>query len=236
MRMTKKGPIYQLTFLPKLLPINCYIIDEETELTLVDAALSLNAKQILLSIRVMQKPLTQIIITHAHMDHLGALDAIKHEWPDAVVSMSSRDARLLKGDIHTLPGEPDSPIKGGVPTNINTQPDRLLEEGARIGSLEVVNTPGHTPGSISLLDTRNRFLIVGDALQTQGGIAVSGTFKALFPFPAFATWNKKTALESAKKIKNLHPQLLAVGHGKMIANPLKAIELAILDSEKKNWQ
>ncbi|MGB6406297.1 MAG: MBL fold metallo-hydrolase [Planococcus donghaensis] len=235
MQMTKSGPIYQLTFLPKLLPINCYIIDEETELTLVDAALGFNAKQILLSIRVMKKPLTQIIITHAHMDHLGALDAIKREWPDAVVSISSRDARILRGDTELLPGEPDSPIKGGVPKNIKTQPDRLLEEGDQIGSLEVVNTPGHTPGSISLLDTRNRFLIVGDALQTQGGLAVSGTLKALFPFPALATWNKKIALESAIKIKNLQPQLLAVGHGKMMANPLQALELAISESEKKNW-
>ncbi|EGA88937.1 metal-dependent hydrolase [Planococcus donghaensis MPA1U2] len=235
MQMTKSGPVYQLTFLPKLLPINCYIIDEETELTLVDAALGFNAKQILLSIRVMKKPLTQIIITHAHMDHLGALDAIKREWPDAVVSISSRDARILKGDTDLLPGEPDSPIKGGVPKNIKTQPDRLLEEGDQIGSLEVVNTPGHTPGSISLLDTRNRFLIVGDALQTQGGLAVSGTLKALFPFPALATWNKKIALESAIKIKNLQPQLLAVGHGKMMANPLQALELAISESEKKNW-
>src|SRR5690606_35362078 len=96
--MTKKGPVYQLTIMPRLFPVNCYIVDEETELTLVDAALQFNAIQILLSIKVMKKPLTRIIITHAHSDHLGALDAIKREWPDAVVFMSSRDARLLAGD------------------------------------------------------------------------------------------------------------------------------------------
>ncbi|MBT2571246.1 MBL fold metallo-hydrolase [Planococcus sp. ISL-110] len=233
MQMTKKGPVYQLMFMPRFFPVNCYIIDEETELTLVDAALGFNAKQILLSIKVMNKPLTQIILTHAHVDHIGALDAIKREWPEAVVSISSRDARLLAGDAGLLPGEPESPIKGGVPKNVKTQPDRLLKEGDHIGSLRVVHTPGHTPGSISLLDSRNQFLIVGDAFQTHGGIAVSGTFKALFPFPAFATWNKRTALESARKIRQLNPQLLAVGHGRMIEKPLDAIDLAILESEKR---
>ena len=232
MQMTKKGPVYQLTFMPRFFPVNCYVIEEETELTLVDAALGFNAKQILLSIRVMKKPLTQIIITHAHSDHIGALDTIKREWPDAVVSMSSRDARLLAGDTSLLPGEPDSAIKGGVPKNIETQPDRLLEENDQIGSLKVVNTPGHTPGSISLFDTRNRFLIAGDAFQTRGGIAVSGTFKVLFPFPAFATWDKQTALESARKIRELNPRLLAVGHGQMIDKPMDAIDLAIAESEK----
>lgn len=236
MRMTKKGPVYQLTFFPLVLPISCYIIDEETEVTLIDTALSFNAKQILLAIRVMDKPLTQIVITHAHMDHLGALDAIKQEWPDAVVGMSSRDARLLKGDSSALPGEPDSPIKGGVPKNIETQPERMLDEGDLIGSLRVITTPGHTPGSISLFDTRNRYLIVGDALHTHGGIAVSGTFKTLFPFSAWVTWNKKIALTSAKKIKNLNPEMLAVGHGKIIMHPMKALEVAILESEKKNDQ
>ncbi|MDQ0428890.1 glyoxylase-like metal-dependent hydrolase (beta-lactamase superfamily II) [Planomicrobium stackebrandtii] len=232
MQMTKKGPVYQLTFMPRFFPVNCYVIDEETELTLIDAALGFNAKQILLSIKVMKKPLTQIIITHAHGDHMGALDAIKREWPDAVVSISARDARLLAGDTSLLPDEPDSPIKGGVPKNIKTQPDRLLEEGDQVGSLKVVSTPGHTPGSISLLDSRNQFLIAGDALQTRGGIAVSGTFKVFFPFPAFATWNKQEALKSAHKIRRLNPQLLAVGHGEMINKPMDSIDLAIFESEK----
>ena len=227
MQMTKKGPVYQLMFMPRFFPVNCYVIDEGAELTLVDAALRTNAKQILLSIKIMKKPLTQIIITHAHLDHIGALDAVKREWPDAVVSMSTRDARLLAGDTSLLPGEPESPIKGGVPKNVKTQPDRLLVEGDHVGSLRVVHTPGHTPGSISLLDSRNQFLIAGDAFQTRGGIAVSGTFKALFPFPAFATWNKQIALESARKIRQLDPQLLAVGHGRMIEKPLDAIDLDI---------
>src|SRR5690606_34296079 len=120
--MTKKGPVYQLTFMPRFFPVNCYIIDEETELTLIDAALGFNTKQLLLSIKVMEKPLSRIIFSHAHSDRIGALDAIKLEGPDAVVFMSPLDPRLLAGDMSFLPVEPDSPIKGGVPRNVKTQP------------------------------------------------------------------------------------------------------------------
>jgi glyoxylase-like metal-dependent hydrolase (beta-lactamase superfamily II) len=96
-----------------------------------------------------------------------------------------------------------------------------------------VATPGHTPGSISFLDTRNQALIAGDAMQTRGGIAVSGQVRPFFPFPAFGTWNKELSLESVKKIADLKPSLLAVGHGEMIQNPVPFIQKAIRQAEKK---
>jgi hypothetical protein len=55
----------------------------------------------------------------------------------------------------------------------------------------------------------------------------------LFPFPAFGTWSKETALKSAKKLVRIQPSLLAVGHGKMIEKPLKQMEQAIDRLEQK---
>lgn len=146
--------------------------------------------------------------------------------------ISSRDALLLEGNKTLLPHEKSVPIKGGLPKNIKTKPDLFLEEGARVGSLEVIATPGHTPGSITLFDTRNRSLIAGDALITRGKLVVSGMMNPLFPFPALATWDKSTALESAKKLSKLKPSLLAVGHGKMLMQPQKLLEIAIEEAEK----
>jgi glyoxylase-like metal-dependent hydrolase (beta-lactamase superfamily II) len=103
----------------------------------------------------------------------------------------------------------------------------LLHEGDRIGSLEVIATPGHTPGHLAFLDTRDRSLIVGDAFQTLGGVAVSGHFQPLFPLPALATWNKGLALESARKLLALQPSVLAVGHGRMLIHPHAKMERAI---------
>jgi glyoxylase-like metal-dependent hydrolase (beta-lactamase superfamily II) len=107
-----------------------------------------------------------------------------------------------------------------------TPPTRLLHEGDRVGSLEVIATPGHTPGHCSFLDTRDRTLIAGDAFQTLGGVAVSGTL-TIFPLPALSTWHKPTCLESARKLRALSPSHLAVGHGRVLKEPLAAMDRAI---------
>ncbi|QED46174.1 MBL fold metallo-hydrolase [Cytobacillus dafuensis] len=231
MKITKVHNVFQLAFMPRLFPVNCYLVEEENGLTLIDAALPYSTKGIFNAARKIGKPIRNIILTHAHADHVGALDELKKLLPEAQVSISFRDSRLLAGDTSLLPHEKNCPIRGGIPKNIKTQPDLLLQEGDRIGSLEVISSPGHTPGSIALLDTRNRSLIVGDAFQTRGGVAVSGTVKPLFPFPALATWDKETALESARKLINCQPNLLAAGHGKMIESPLSIMKQAINQAE-----
>lgn len=233
MRVTKIGTVFQLSFMPRIFPVNCYLVEEENELTLIDAALPFSTKGIIDAAKSIGKPITRIVLTHAHNDHIGALDALKELLPNAQVSISSRDALLLDGNSTLLPSEKNTPIRGGVPKNIKTKPDLLLEDGDRIGSLEVIATPGHTPGSITLFDTRNRSLIAGDALITRGKVGVSGLMNPLFPFPALATWDKHIALESAKKLVSYKPSLLAVGHGNMLEQPRTKMEQAIAEAELK---
>jgi glyoxylase-like metal-dependent hydrolase (beta-lactamase superfamily II) len=96
-----------------------------------------------------------------------------------------------------------------------------------VGSLRVVASPGHTPGHIAFFDVRDRSLIAGDAFQTRGGMAVSGVLRPLFPFPAFATWHKPTALASAVALAELQPAVLAVGHGGILDDPVPAMSRAI---------
>lgn len=231
MRIRKHGFIYQLTFLPNIFPVNCYFVEEKTELTLVDAALPYSYKGILRAAEKIGKPITRIVLTHAHDDHVGALDSLKNTLPAAKVFISKRDAKILKGDLTLEPGEPDTPIRGSVPKGLQTRPDHLLQDDDRVGSLRVILAPGHTPGSLAFLDTRDQALIVGDAFQICGGIAVAGKMKPFFPFPAWATWNKKEALESARKLRDINPSLLAAGHGSMLLNPVEAMSKAITDAE-----
>jgi hypothetical protein len=60
-----------------------------------------------------------------------------------------------------------------------------------------------------------------------GGVAVSGTFKPLFPLVYFATWHKGLALKSARKLRALEPARLAVGHGRVLNQPLDAMDHAV---------
>ncbi|WP_416828479.1 MBL fold metallo-hydrolase [Ectobacillus polymachus] len=233
MRLIQNGYLYQLIFLPNVFPVNCYLIEEDKELTLIDAALSYSHKAILQAASTIGKPITRIVLTHAHEDHVGSLDVLKKALPNAKVYISKRDARLMENDRSLDEHEPQTPIKGGVPKSLQTRPDILLQDGDRIGSLIAIAAPGHTPGLMAFLDERNSFLIAGDAMQTRGGIAVSGKMKLTFPFPAFATWNFEVAIESAKKLVQKNPKLLAVGHGKMLAEPIQQMETAISAAIKR---
>lgn len=233
MKITKSGFIYQITFFPSWFPVNCYLADEGQALTLIDAALPFSYKEILRTARQLGKPITRIILTHAHSDHIGALDQLKSRLPHCEVVISQRDAKLLNGDRSLETGEAQTPIRGGVPKPgaIQTIPDILVSDGDTIGSFRVVSAPGHTPGHIALFNEQNRILIAGDAFQTRGGAAVSGQLRPLFPFPALATWNKETAVRSARVLRDLSPDLLCVGHGKMIHHPKEVMTLAIKKAE-----
>ncbi|MBV6708249.1 MBL fold metallo-hydrolase [Bacillus thuringiensis] len=232
MKVISVETVHQIAFLPRLFPINCYFVEEETGLTLIDAALPFCVKKILESARKIGKPITNIVITHAHDDHVGALDGIKQVLPDVPVYISKRDACLLEGDKVLQEGERNTPIKVGVSKQINTIPDILLQEGDKVGSLVAIRAPGHTPGSMAFLDMRNDALIVGDAFQTRGGIAVAGQLKWMFPFPMFGTWNAEVALTSAKKLLKYKPTILATGHGKMIENPVMQMQRAIEEAKR----
>jgi glyoxylase-like metal-dependent hydrolase (beta-lactamase superfamily II) len=233
MKISRSETIYQMTFLTNFFPVNCYLVEEEDTLTLIDAALPFSAKGILEAAKKIGKPITRIVLTHAHDDHVGALDRLKAALPQADVLISARDARLMEGDRSLDEGEAYTPIKGGVPKSLKTRANILLQDGDRIGSLLSIATPGHTPGSFSFLDTRNHALIAGDAFQTRGGMAVAGQVQPLFPFPAFGTWSKEISVKSAIKIRDYSPAVLAVGHGKMLFDPQLQIELAIQRAENK---
>lgn len=215
--------LFQLT---RLGFVNCYLVREEDGFTLIDTGMSGQARQILQAAQKLGLPIVRIVLTHAHVDHVGSLDALHEALPDAQVAISERDARFLSGDQSLDPSEPQVPLRGGYPV-CQTKPTLLLHEGDRIGSLEVIATPGHTPGHLAFLDTRDHAVIVGDAFQTLGGVAVAGTFKLLFPLPALATWHTGLALESARKLLASEPSVLSVGHGRMLANPQAAMQRAI---------
>jgi len=207
--------------------VNCYLVREDDGLTLVDTMVPGSAKKILAAAAQLGAPITRIVLTHAHGDHIGSLDALHEALPDAEVIISTRDARPLAGDKSLEPGEPGENIGRGSFPGAKTEPTRTVSAGDRIGSLEVVASPGHTPGHVALLDTRDRTLICGDAYSTLGGVATTAKGNWRFPLPAFAAWHKPTGLESAKALRELDPARLAPGHGKIVETPSSKMDAAI---------
>jgi glyoxylase-like metal-dependent hydrolase (beta-lactamase superfamily II) len=218
--------------LTRLWAFNCYLVREDDGFTLVDTGLSGSAQAILDAAQALGAPIARIALTHAHVDHVGSLDALHERLPEAEILITARDARFLTGDHSLDPQEPQDKLRGGYPL-CATQPTRAIAAGDRVGSLEVIAAPGHTPGHVAFLDRRDRTLIAGDAFQTRGGLAVSGVVQPLFPLPAMATWHKLTALRSAEALRALEPARLAVGHGPVLEAPLAAMEQALAVARRR---
>jgi glyoxylase-like metal-dependent hydrolase (beta-lactamase superfamily II) len=206
--------------------VNAYLVEEEDGLTVVDTMLPKSGKVILAKAEELGRPIVRILLTHAHGDHVGSLDELAAQIPDAEVSISVRDSRLLAGDKKLDPGEEIGKLRGSYP-GAKTRPDRLLAPGDRVGSLEVVAAPGHTPGHIALVDTRDGTLYCADAYSTLGGVATTAKPNPRFPLPALATWHRPTALETARALRALDPPRLAPGHGKVVESPAAAMDRAI---------
>ena len=233
MRVTTHGQsLTQLTRFPRLFPVNCYLVREADGLTLIDAAIPGSAQAILAAASATGLPITRIVLTHAHVDHVGALDALRTLLPAAEISISAREARFLAGDVALEPDEPQAKLRGGW-QRVRTSPGRLLADGDMVGSLRVIAAPGHTPGHIALFDPRDGSLIAGDAFQTRAGLAVSGTMRLLFPFPALATWHRPTALASARRLRALEPARLAVGHGEVAEAPQASMDSVIAEAARE---
>jgi len=141
---------------------NCYIVGSETtkEGMVIDPGG--DSKQILDEIKNLLLEIKLIVLTHAHIDHAGALKEVK-ETTGAGVAVHVDDAKSLRMLAHSL----SAPFRLFYPAP--PSPDRLLEDGDSIdiGGLhfKVIHTPGHTPGGICLLG--EGIIFTGDTLFNQ---------------------------------------------------------------------
>ena len=230
MKITTHGD--NLIRLTRITAVNVYLVREHGGFTLIDAGMSGSAPEIIATARQFGGEIRRITLTHAHSDHMGSLDALHELLPNAEVSMSAREAQLLAGDTSFAPGEPtDVPIRAYP--KASTRPSRLLRGGDQVGSLEVIESPGHSPGHLAFYDHRDGTLIAGDAYSTKGGISAGGMIRWLFPLPAIFTWHKPLATQSAEALLALQPRRLATGHGKVLENPIPQMEWAVAEAKRR---
>ncbi|MFC4766028.1 MBL fold metallo-hydrolase [Effusibacillus consociatus] len=171
--------------------------------------------------------LSKIIMTHQDLDHIGSLPAILSESPHRVEVLANEvekpyiqgEKRLLKltpeaiaQAIDSLPAEvPEEwrmAFKAVLENPPKTKVDKTVADGEELqycGGITVINTPGHTPGHISLYHKQSKTLIAGDAM-----IVVDG--QLLGPDPQY-TLDLNLSIESLKKLTRYDIETVICYHG-----------------------
>lgn len=104
---------------------------------------------------------TDIILTHAHCDHIGGLGEVLDAFPGTPVHLHAAES--------DWPGNPDLNLSGGYGVPVTTPPaDRTLEDGQELALdgliWRVLHTPGHSPGGVTLYQADSGIALVGDTL------------------------------------------------------------------------
>ena len=100
-----------------------------------------------------------VALTHAHFDHIGAVPALQAKFPGLPVYVHPEDARVLTHPLNQNP--PDYPP---IPMPANIRDARTLANGELPFAIEVVETPGHTPGGVCYHIPDDKLLLSGDTL------------------------------------------------------------------------
>jgi hydroxyacylglutathione hydrolase len=139
---------------------NCTILGDEVTHEAVVVDPGDNIPEILSRLLKHGLTLRQIVITHAHIDHVGGAVLLK-KATGAPVFLNRNDLGLL-GAMEMQAGWL------GIPTPEVASPDASADDGLTVGlatlPAEVIHTPGHTPGSICLLFPQHHLLLAGDTL------------------------------------------------------------------------
>ncbi len=176
----------------------------DDRLILIDTSAESDAKAILMyldRIKVKPKDLATIFITHVHPDHIGGLAQIKRDSLAKVAASKVEAVYISKAQTYDGPPGAQHQKQPGTPV------DSVLEDGQVYDGLRVVYTPGHTRGSISLLDETRSLLLVGDAGNNEHGLA---------PMDDLYNVNPRQHRDSIRKLATFHFENAIFGHGKPI--------------------
>ncbi len=202
-----------------LLAGRVYAITTGNEITLIDTSITSAAPKILKQLQTagyQPEQVRRILITHAHSDHVGSLPALQAAT-GAQVYASTIDTPVVEGrEIFTA--NPNSPLpKPGKPFP-GTPVDVQLNDGDTLpdvlGGLQVVFTPGHSPGHIAFWQPEQRLLFGGDVMFHVWGITQ--------PPDAF-TVDPAQNRQSIARVEQLQPQVVCFGHGEPLHDAAPAI-------------
>jgi len=211
--------------------VNCYIIERKQECILVDTGMSKKASGIIkiINSNFPDKPLKAIFVTHSHQDHIGGIETLRKLYKPSIVAHEEESPYIEKTkELPSFKG------LGGIMIKIldklmnlpSLKVNQKVKDNEVVHGLKILHLPGHTPGTIALLDIENQALFCGDIINSdkKGEIILPPKMRFALDF--------EQALESSiKMLDESSPSVVLPGHGYPILEPEEAIE-AYLDEYK----
>ncbi|MFM1652294.1 MBL fold metallo-hydrolase [Brevibacillus sp. B_LB10_24] len=175
--------------------------------------------------------LTKLIVTHHDMDHIGSLAALKRAYPGIEIIAHEMEAPYIEGakkalrleqaesTFDVLPAEAKPHAQQFIRFLQSIEPssvDRTAASDERLpwcGGIDIVHTPGHTLGHISLYLPASKTLIAGDAVVIEDG-------KLDIANPQYA-WDLKEAVRSVKRLLDYEIEQLICYHGGLFRGDVK---------------
>jgi glyoxylase-like metal-dependent hydrolase (beta-lactamase superfamily II) len=175
--------------------------------------------------------LTKVVITHQDIDHVGSLGEIKHAYPDIQILADIKEVPYINGEKEPIKVKKFREMYDSLPESqkemINAMQhlfgayepvniDGTLHDHDIFpwcGNVEIVSTPGHTPGHICLYVHELKTLIAGDALFLQDGELVISR--------PTATFDMEQARQSVKKLLDYDMDKIICYHGGLYEGDIK---------------
>jgi glyoxylase-like metal-dependent hydrolase (beta-lactamase superfamily II) len=210
---------------------NAYLIGSPTRWLLIDTGTPGNTANILRAVEQHfddATPPVAIILTHGHFDHAGSAFALAEHW-GVNVYVHPLETPFVNGSSAYPP--PDPTVGGFMAQVIRFVPNakydlrphlRELEPGEMpwLQGWEIIETPGHTAGHVSLFRPRDRVLLAGDAFTTvkqDNMIGMLSQRPQVWRPPTYYTSDWQSARDSVRKLAALRPLVLGAGHGRPMA-------------------
>ncbi len=199
---------------------NPYVIIDPDGLTLIDAGLPGSDKKILNYLAGMGRApsdLKRILITHADLDHVGGLAALKKKTGARIFS-SQVEAEAMAAGHSSRPLKPRNfffkiifSFSGVFYKAKQVHADEILADGQvlpLLAGLRVVETPGHTPGHLSFFSPASGVLFVGDSLVSRENGLRGST--------GMNNWDQAKSDAAVRKQAALGATIVCPGHGAVV--------------------
>jgi glyoxylase-like metal-dependent hydrolase (beta-lactamase superfamily II) len=209
--------------------LNAFLLEgDDGSLTLLDAGTGRAPRRVLAALAQLgRRPgdVTHLLLSHAHSDHAGGAAELVTATGSRVLAHEReavylREGRMPTPDASTFGGRLLRRTGGGgfAPLTV----DEAFADGAELplaGGLQVVHTPGHTPGHCSFLHRRAGVLLTGDALFNVRGLRWSVRTPCT---------DVRRSRESAHRLADLDYDVAGFAHGSHVSSGARGAVRAFL--------